>query len=37
MKNGEYHILGLMHVTVREKGGEFVIFRQNIAKVKVAN
>ena len=37
MKNGEYQILGLMHVTLRENGNEFVICRQNSAKVQVDN
>ena len=37
IKNGEYQILGLMHVTLREGGDEFVICRQNSAKVQVTN
>ncbi len=37
VKNGEYQILGLMHVTLRENGNEFVICRQNSVKVQVAN
>jgi hypothetical protein len=37
VKNGEYEIFGLMHVTLRENGNEFVICRQNSAKVQVTN
>lgn len=37
VKNGEYQILGLMHVTLRAGGNEFVIFRQSSVKVQVIN
>ena len=37
LKNGEYQILGSMHVTLRENGNEFVICRQNSSIVKVEN
>jgi len=37
VENGEYQILGLMHVAVKEGDKELVIFRQDIADVKVEN
>ena len=37
VKNGEYEILGLMHVTLRENGNEFVVCKKNNAKVQVKN
>jgi hypothetical protein len=37
LKNGQYEILGLMHVFVRDNGGETAIARQNIVEVTVQN
>jgi hypothetical protein len=37
LKNGQYEILGLMHVFVRKNGGETAIARQNIVEVTVKN
>ena len=37
LKNGQYEILGLMHVFVREDGGEVAIARQNVVEVTVKN
>ena len=35
--NGNYQVLGLMHVFIKEGDKELVIFRQNIVDVKVEN
>jgi hypothetical protein len=37
LKNGQYEILGLMHVFVRTSGDETAIARQNIVEVTVKN
>jgi hypothetical protein len=37
LENGQYEILGLMHVFVRKNGGEKAIARQNIVEVTVEN
>ena len=37
LENGQYEILGLMHVFVREDGGETAIARQNVVEVTVKN
>jgi hypothetical protein len=37
LKNGQYEILGLMHVFVRTNGQETAIARQNIVEVTVKN
>jgi small-conductance mechanosensitive channel len=37
LKNGQYEILGLMHVFVRENGGETAIARENVVDVMVNN
>jgi hypothetical protein len=37
LENGDYQILGQMHVLVKEKAQEYTIARQNIADVKVIN
>ncbi len=37
LKNGQYEILGLMHVFVRKNGGETAIARENIVEVTVDN
>ena len=37
LKNGEYEILGLMHVFVKKDNQEHAIARQNIVKVTVEN
>ena len=37
LENGQYEILGLMHVYVRENGEEKAIARQNIVEVTVEN
>jgi len=35
--NGEYEVLGLMHVFVKDGNGQRVVARQNIVRVTVAN
>jgi hypothetical protein len=35
--NGQYEILGLMHVFVKINGGETAIARENVVEVAVAN
>jgi len=35
LRNGQYEVMGLMHVFVKKDGGEVGIARQNIVKVKV--
>ena len=37
LENGQYEILGLMHVFVKINGGEKAIARQNIVEVTVEN
>ena len=37
LANGQYEILGLMHVFVRKNGGEVAIARENVVEVTVAN
>ena len=37
LENGQYEILGLMHVFVKESGGEKAIARSNVVEVTVAN
>ena len=37
LKNGQYEILGLMHVFVKQDGGETAIARENVVEVTVKN
>jgi hypothetical protein len=37
LKNGQYEILGLMHVFVKKNGGETAIARENVVEVTVEN
>jgi hypothetical protein len=37
LKNGQYEILGLMHVFVKKDGEETAIARQNVVEVTVEN
>jgi small-conductance mechanosensitive channel len=37
LENGQYEILGLMHVFVRENGEEKAIARENVVEVTVEN
>lgn len=37
LPNGQYEILGLMHVFVRQNGDEVAIARENVVEVTVAN
>lgn len=37
LENGQYEVLGLMHVFVRKDGEEKAIARQNVAEVTVEN
>jgi len=37
LENGQYEILGLMHVFVRENGEEKAIARENVVEVTVKN
>jgi hypothetical protein len=37
LKNGQYEILGLMHVFVRTNGEETAIARENVVEVNVEN
>ena len=37
LENGEYEVLGLMHVTIRRGDREQVIARQNIADITIRN
>jgi hypothetical protein len=37
LKNGQYEVMGLMHVFVKKNGTETAIARQNIVEVKVQN
>ena len=37
LENGEYQVLGLMHVWVKNGGQELVVARENVVDVVVAN
>lgn len=37
LQNGQYEILGLMHVFIKSNGGEKAIARQNIVEITVEN
>ena len=37
LENGQYEILGLMHVFVRKNGSEIAIARENVVEVTVKN
>ncbi len=37
LENGQYEVLGLMHVFVRKDGGETAIARENIVEITVEN
>ena len=37
LENGQYEIIGLMHVYVKNNGGEMAIARQNVVEVTVEN
>ena len=37
LKDGQYEIMGLMHVIVKGKDGEKVIARENVVEVTIAN
>jgi len=37
LENGEYQVLGLMHVLVKTEGEEYIVARQNIVDVVVEN
>jgi len=37
LENGQYEVLGLMHVFVKRNGGEKAIARQNIVEITVKN
>ncbi len=37
LKNGQYEILGLMHVFVKKGGEETAIARENVVEVTIAN
>jgi small-conductance mechanosensitive channel len=37
LKNGQYEVMGLMHVFVKKNGTETAIARQNVAEVAVEN
>jgi len=37
LKNGQYEVMGLMHVFAKKKGAEIAIARQNIVEVNVHN
>ncbi len=37
LANGQYEVLGLMHVFVRKDGDEVAIARENVVEVTVAN
>ena len=37
LANGQYEVLGLMHVFVRKNGDEVAIARENVVEVTVAN
>ncbi len=37
LENGEYQVLGLMHVWIKKNGQEIVVARENIIDVLVEN
>ena len=37
LPNGEYEVLGLMHVFVRQNGSRHAIARQNVVEVTIEN
>ncbi len=37
LENGEYQVLGLMHVLVKAEGEEFIVARENVVDVVVEN
>jgi len=37
LENGQYEVMGLMHVIVKGEGGERVIARENVVEVTIAN
>jgi len=37
LKNGEYEVLGMMHVVIKKEDLEFVIARQNVVTIMVKN
>ena len=37
LKNGEYEVLGMMHVVIKKDDQEFVIARQNMVTITVQN
>jgi small-conductance mechanosensitive channel len=37
LKNGQYEVMGLMHVFVKRNGAEIAIARQNIVEITVEN
>jgi len=37
LKNGQYEVMGLMHVFVKKNGTEIAIARQNVVEVNVKN
>lgn len=37
LENGQYEVMGLMHVFVRRNGAEITIARQNIVEVEINN
>jgi hypothetical protein len=37
LANGQYEVLGLMHVFVRKNGDEVAVARENVVEVTVAN
>jgi hypothetical protein len=37
LENGQYEILGMMHVFVKKDGGEVAIARQNVVEITVEN
>lgn len=37
LENGQYEILGLMHVFIRKNGGEKAIARENVVELTVEN
>jgi len=37
LENGNYQVLGQMHVLVKEGDKELVIFRQNVTEVRIEN
>ncbi len=37
LENGQYEVMGLMHVSVRKSGAEIAIARQNVVEVDIHN